>query len=65
MSIEIAPENGQVNEALVEYIAKAMAFASVGDPDAKDRTGNPRWKWREHEARKFLAWFPPPDNSRA
>lgn len=40
---------------LREIIARAYAHKSVGDPNAIDHTGRPRWEWFLDEADRFLS----------
>ena len=47
-----------MSDALVEEIAKAMAFARVGDPTAKDINNSPRWKWFVEDAEKYIRLHP-------
>lgn len=43
--------------ALTEWIARAMAYRSVGDPHAVDIHGNQRWTWYRADAEKFVEIF--------
>jgi hypothetical protein len=42
----------------IELLARAMAFTRVGDPNAIDLDGRPRWKWFVKEAEKYLQTYP-------
>jgi hypothetical protein len=39
----------------VEQKARALCQDAIGDPNALDRNGNPRWKWYVERARAQLA----------
>lgn len=42
----------------VEFLARVMAFAKVGDPNAKDIKNGPRWKWFVDDAKRYLQIHP-------
>lgn len=39
---------------LVTWLAKAMAYRGVGDPNALDVHGLPRWLWYVEDALRFV-----------
>lgn len=48
-------ESKQVDrETLTKWFAMAMTYKGVGDPNAVDVKGDPRWKWNYEEAEHFV-----------
>ena len=42
---------------LTLWFAKAMAFSTIGDPNALDIKGEPRWKWYLPTAMRFVGIY--------
>jgi hypothetical protein len=42
-------------ERYVQRKARELCQAAVGDPNALDRNGNPRWEWYVERARAEIA----------
>lgn len=47
----------EAREARIEICAKAMTYESLGDPNAVDVNGHPRWHWYSAKASKFVDLF--------
>lgn len=47
----------EAREERIEICAKAMAYYGVGDPNALDGKGQPRWHWYSAKASKFVDLF--------
>lgn len=55
----LAPRSAvQSGDARIQFLAKVMASARVGDPNATDITGEPRWKWFIEDATRYLKFNP-------
>lgn len=42
-------------DKMVELVCRVLCWNRVGDPDKKDSSGSPNWKWYRSEAERFVS----------